>query len=156
MAVAQFIHDGDSIDYTPTSADVAAGDVIVQGDLVGIAKRDIPAGALGALAVTGVFDMPKLANAGVTIAAGAKVYWDALSPNRVTTGPTTSTWARRSAAADATRRSGCGWSSDRGRPASPRRAVAGADAHSALFHPGRVPQAARSMDGPGDLREDRL
>ena len=75
MAVAQFIHDGDSIDYTPTIADVAAGDVIVQGDLVGIAKRDIPAGTLGALAVTGVFDMPKLANAGVTIAAGAKVYW---------------------------------------------------------------------------------
>ena len=39
MAVAQFIHDGDSIDYTPTIADVATGDVIVQGDLVGIAKR---------------------------------------------------------------------------------------------------------------------
>jgi predicted RecA/RadA family phage recombinase len=74
MATAKFIHDGDSIDYTPAT-DVAAGDVVVQGDLVGIAKRDIPAGALGALAVTGVFDMPKLANAGVTIAAGAKVYW---------------------------------------------------------------------------------
>jgi predicted RecA/RadA family phage recombinase len=38
MATAKFIHDGDSINYTPTSADVAAGDVIVQGDLVGIAK----------------------------------------------------------------------------------------------------------------------
>ncbi len=76
-AVARFIHDGDSINYTPTIADVATGDVIVQGDLVGIAKRDIPRNTLGALAVSGVFDMPKLANAGVTIAAGAKVYWDA-------------------------------------------------------------------------------
>lgn len=76
MATAIFVHDGDSIDYTPSS-DVAAGDVVVQGDLIGVAKRDIPAGTLGALAVTGVFDMPKLAIAGVTIAAGAKVYWDA-------------------------------------------------------------------------------
>jgi len=84
MAVAQFIHDGDSIDYTPTIADVAAGDVIVQGDLVGIAKRDIPAGTLGALAVTGVFDVPKASGVGTAIVAGAEVYWDAVN-KRVTT-----------------------------------------------------------------------
>jgi len=85
MAVAQFIHDGDSIDYTPTIADVAAGDVIVQGDLVGIAKRDIPRNALGALAVSGVFDLPKARGVGAAIAAGAKVYWDALSQQATTT-----------------------------------------------------------------------
>ena len=76
MATAQFIHDGKSIDYTPT-ANVAAGDVVVQGALVGMAKLDIAANELGALAVTGVFDLPKAAGAGTAIAAGKKVYWDA-------------------------------------------------------------------------------
>jgi len=76
MATAQFIHDGKSIDYTP-GADVSAGDVVVQNDLIGIAKLDIASGALGALAVTGVFDLPKATGVGEAIAAGAKVYWDA-------------------------------------------------------------------------------
>ena len=55
MATAKFIHDGNSIDYTP-SADVAAGDVVVQGESVGIAKTAIAANLIGAIAVTGVFD----------------------------------------------------------------------------------------------------
>jgi predicted RecA/RadA family phage recombinase len=75
MATARFIHDCKSIDHTP-SADVAAGDVVVQGDLIGIAKLDIVAGTLGALAVTGVFDLPKTVGIGEAIAGGAKVYWD--------------------------------------------------------------------------------
>jgi predicted RecA/RadA family phage recombinase len=76
MATAQFIHDGNSIDYTPDSA-VGAGDVVVQGDLVGIAKTPIAAGVLGALAVTGVFDLPKATGSASAIAAGSKIYWDA-------------------------------------------------------------------------------
>ena len=72
---AEFIHDGKSIDYTPSAA-VSAGDVVVQGDLIGIAKIDIPANTLGALAVQGVFDVPKTAGEGEAIASGAKVYWD--------------------------------------------------------------------------------
>ena len=76
MATATFIHDGNAIDYTPGSA-VSAGDVVVQGDLIGVAKLDIAASALGALAVDGVFDFPKAAGGGTAIAAGAKVYWDA-------------------------------------------------------------------------------
>jgi len=75
MANAIFVHDGKSIDYTP-GADVSAGDVVVQNDLIGIAKLDIASGALGALAVTGVFDVPKTAGVGEAIAAGVKVYWD--------------------------------------------------------------------------------
>ena len=75
MATATFVHDGKSIDYTP-GADVSAGDVVVQQELIGIAKLDIASGALGALAVTGVFDVPKTAGVGEAIAAGAKVYWD--------------------------------------------------------------------------------
>ena len=75
MATATFIHDGKAIDYTP-GADVSAGDVILQGDLIGIAKLDIASGSLGALAVTGVFDLPKTAGVGEAIAVGATVYWD--------------------------------------------------------------------------------
>ena len=74
MATATFIHDGNAIDYTPGS-DVAAGDVVVQGELVGVAKTPIAANALGALAVAGVFDLPKASGDG-GIAAGAEVYWD--------------------------------------------------------------------------------
>src|SRR5690554_8232257 len=76
MATARFIHDGNSIDHTP-GADVSAGDVVVQGDLIGIAKLDIAASTLGALAVTGVFDVPKATGADTAITAGSKVYWDA-------------------------------------------------------------------------------
>ena len=75
MATAQFVHDGRSIDYTP-GADVTAGDVVVQGDLIGVAKLDIAADILGALAVAGVFDFPKATGGGSAIAAGAIVYWD--------------------------------------------------------------------------------
>ena len=73
---ARFIHDGNSIDHTP-STDVAAGAVIVQGDLIGIAKVPIPAGTSGALAVTGVFDVPKATGVGSALGSGVKVYWDA-------------------------------------------------------------------------------
>jgi predicted RecA/RadA family phage recombinase len=76
MALSTFIHDGNSIDHTPGSA-VAAGAVVVQGELIGVAKVDIPANALGALAVTGVFDFPKATGASTAITAGANVYWDA-------------------------------------------------------------------------------
>ncbi len=54
---ATFIHDGNALDYRPTT-NVAAGDLVVLGrNLAGIARRDIPAGTLGALALTGVFEM---------------------------------------------------------------------------------------------------
>ena len=75
MATATFVHDGKSIDYTP-GADVAAGAVVVQEDLIGIARTPIAANALGSLAVTGVFDLPKATGESTAIAAGANVYWD--------------------------------------------------------------------------------
>ena len=75
MPQAQFIHEGNAIDYTP-GGDVAAGDVVVLSDLVGVAKRDIKANVLGALAVSGVFDFAKEGGVGVTFAVGDKAYWD--------------------------------------------------------------------------------
>lgn len=75
MATATFIHQGDTIDYTP-GADVGAGDVVVQNELVGVAKQDIPANTLGSLSITGVFDFPKATGASTAIAEGLDVYWD--------------------------------------------------------------------------------
>ena len=57
---AIFRQPGNSIDYTPSTA-VSAGDVVVQGTLVAIARADIAANALGALATAGVFDGAKVA-----------------------------------------------------------------------------------------------
>ena len=73
---AKYIQTGDAVDYTP-GANVSAGDVVVQGDLVGVAKLDILTGKLGALALTGLFDFPKATGTGTAIAAGARCYWDA-------------------------------------------------------------------------------
>lgn len=73
MAQATFVQDGDAIDYTP-SVDVAAGDVIVQGDLVGVAKTAIKANQLGSLAVGGVFDFAR--TGGTVYQPGALIYWD--------------------------------------------------------------------------------
>ena len=72
----KFIQTGDAVDYTP-GADVKSGDVVVQGELVGVAKLDMQTGRLGALAVTGLFDFPKATGTSTAIAAGTRVYWDA-------------------------------------------------------------------------------
>ena len=69
---ARYVQRGESIDYTPT-ADVAAGDIIKVGSLVGVAKLDIKAGELGALALCGVYE---IATNGTAIEAGAVVSVD--------------------------------------------------------------------------------
>jgi len=79
--MANFIHNGDAVDHRP-AADVAAGQVVVQGDLVGVAKTAIAANALGALATRGVFDFPKGSGA---ISAGAVLYWDSAASEATTT-----------------------------------------------------------------------
>lgn len=74
--MAQFVQEGDVVDYTP-GADVAAGAVVVQNDLIGVAVRPIPANTLGSLVVEGVVDFPKSTAGGSAIAAGITVYWNA-------------------------------------------------------------------------------
>ena len=83
MPLVTFVQEGSAVDYTP-NADVAAGDVIVLNDLVGVTKRNIPANTQGALHVAGVFDFPKATGATTAIAAGKTVYWNA-TPQQVTT-----------------------------------------------------------------------
>ena len=70
--LARYVQKGDSIDYRPDTA-VAAGDVIVIADLIGIARLDIEAHTLGSLAIVGVFDIVKVDG---QIPAGETVYWD--------------------------------------------------------------------------------
>jgi len=69
---ARKVSEDGTVDYTPSSA-VAAGDIVLQGALLGIAIQPIAANALGILAVRGVYDMVKITGA---IAAGVAVYWD--------------------------------------------------------------------------------
>ena len=73
MAQATFVMDGKSIDHTPAGA-LASGDVVVQGDLVGVVARPLAALEIGALCVEGVFDFAK--NTGVAFTVGTILYWD--------------------------------------------------------------------------------
>jgi predicted RecA/RadA family phage recombinase len=73
---ARYISDGRYLDYIAPS-DVAAGDVIVVGELVGVAVEPIPAGRMDGLCVEGLVDFAKAAGPGTGIAGGAKLYWDA-------------------------------------------------------------------------------
>lgn len=76
MAKAIFRHEGAAIDHTPV-ANLASGDVVVQGGLVGVARLDIKANTLGSLAVEGVFDFLKGVGPGSALAVGTDAYWDA-------------------------------------------------------------------------------
>jgi len=94
--IARFVQKGNAIDYRPSAA-VAAGDVIVQGNLVGIARLDIPADTLGALAVVGVYEIAKASGA---ITVGAVLYWNAANKN-VTTTATNNTYIGKAVTAAA-------------------------------------------------------
>jgi predicted RecA/RadA family phage recombinase len=69
---ATYIHDGDIVDHIPAN-DLPCGAVVVLGALVGIAHRPIPAGALGSLALEGVWDLP---SAGVAGTAWSPAFWN--------------------------------------------------------------------------------
>lgn len=73
MPTATFIHDGDTLDYTPT-VDVAAGDLVFAESILGVAKRDIPANTLGSLATRGVFEIAAEAPIGYDF--GVPMYWN--------------------------------------------------------------------------------
>lgn len=68
-----FLTTGLKVDYTPSVA-VAAGEVVVQGSLLGIAPNPIAANALGSLHVAGLVEFVKINGA---LTAGQAVYWDA-------------------------------------------------------------------------------
>ena len=73
--IGKYVQPGKNLDYTNAGSDtIAAGTVVSLTTRVGIAAGDIAAGAVGALAVEGVFAFAK-DNAAITL--GAAVYYDA-------------------------------------------------------------------------------
>lgn len=86
--MAAYYEHGDAlmVDHTPASA-VDAGQMIVAGDSVRIAKQDIPANTLGALAAGGaVFKVDKAVGGSVTFADGAPVDCDETNQLAVASG----------------------------------------------------------------------
>lgn len=68
-----YVEDGNTMDWTNAgAADVKSGDMVVVGDLVGVAVADIPVSGDGVLLMTGVFSLPK--SGVVTFEQGEKVY----------------------------------------------------------------------------------
>ena len=56
------VQAGNVIDYT-AGATIASGDVVVIGNIIGVALGDIANGATGSVATRGVFTVPKVSAA---------------------------------------------------------------------------------------------
>lgn len=69
---AVFVQLGQAIDFIP-SRDVAAGEILVCNGMAGAVKIPVKSGELGALHLSGIYDIDK---APVAINAGDKVYFD--------------------------------------------------------------------------------
>ena len=53
---------GNIIDHV-AATDIISGDIVEMGNLIGVAQTDIATGDTGAVAIAGVYDMPKAAGA---------------------------------------------------------------------------------------------
>lgn len=76
------VSEGRTFDFAVTAEDVKSGDVVVAGDMAGIALTDGKVGETIAVAVEGVYSLPKGSGA---INQGKKVYFSAAEKNIVTT-----------------------------------------------------------------------
>lgn len=70
-----YVQNGEVLAYTNAGSAISSGDVVVIGNLVGIALTDIATDETGSVALEGVFTVPKVSAA--VIAQGEKVIWDA-------------------------------------------------------------------------------
>ena len=68
-----YVQEGKIIPFT-AGATIVSGQVVVVGSLAGVSQGDVANGAVGQLALEGVYEIPA-ATAEITV--GAKVYWDA-------------------------------------------------------------------------------
>ena len=67
-----FLQAGSNLSI-PAQAILAAGDVVLAGDIIGIAAGDAAIGAIVDVATTGIFTLAKTSTD--TFAVGAKAYW---------------------------------------------------------------------------------
>ena len=73
MILGKYIQPGESIDYMNTGEDLKAGQVVKLSDRCGIAMTDIAKNTVGAVAVVGVFELPK--EPAKTFDVGAAAYY---------------------------------------------------------------------------------
>lgn len=90
-----FIQDGDVLNHTAAAA-LISGQALLLGVRLGVALTDAAIGDTIAVAVKGVFDLPKLSTDNV--AQGAALYWDDTN-KRLTVTATANTLAGYAAAA---------------------------------------------------------
>lgn len=69
-----YISEGKVWQYTNSGSAISSGDVVVMGNVIGVALVDIANGATGSVAVEGVFDLPKVDAA--VIGIGETLTWD--------------------------------------------------------------------------------
>ena len=77
-----FVQAGSALTI-PAPAAVASGDVVVVGNIIGIANAAAASGADLDVTTTGVFSLPKVS--GDVFTLGATVYWDATAKLASTT-----------------------------------------------------------------------
>jgi predicted RecA/RadA family phage recombinase len=70
----KFVQRGDVIDYTNGGSAISSGDVVEMSGTLGVALTDIANGDTGAVAIEGVFTLPKVSAA--VFAVGEKLIWD--------------------------------------------------------------------------------
>ena len=73
-----FIEKGEVLNYTAANKPIASGELLIIGAIAGVAKTDIAVGETGAVHITGVYSLPKAAEA---ITQGTKVYWSSVNQN---------------------------------------------------------------------------
>lgn len=78
-----YVQNGATLEWTNGGTAVSSGDVVVVGDLVGIAAVDIAGGATGTIYIEGVFEVA--CNAADTITQGMTLTWDASASEFVDT-----------------------------------------------------------------------
>jgi predicted RecA/RadA family phage recombinase len=70
------VYSGETVNYTVGATPVTSGDVVVIGELRGIAVTSGVEDDVIAVALEGVYEIPKLTTSGQVFAQGAKVYFD--------------------------------------------------------------------------------
>ncbi len=78
-----YLQSGEHI-VLPAPADVSSGELVIVGNLAGVAAAAAENGALVTLAMEGVYTLPKLTTA--VLAAGGAVSWDATAGHCVVPG----------------------------------------------------------------------
>lgn len=68
-----YVAQGNTLDYT-ASENIASGAVVSMPHCLGIAITNIASGEVGAVAIEGVFELPKVS--GAVFGVGEKLIWD--------------------------------------------------------------------------------